>query len=144
MFPHLNIRNWFTRSHILKEENRTRNRSESCKCKRALRQFEVWDQIYHQKLVAFIDETSCISAYHYATEGHFTFSSKIFCGFLSLFSVTKNVNKPDISTLHLLDVHAGHKFTEIYASKSYQFNLLPEFYIFVTFCTSKTKCKTFF
>ncbi len=41
MFPHLNIRNWFTRSHLLKEENRTRNRSESFKCKRALKQFEV-------------------------------------------------------------------------------------------------------
>jgi hypothetical protein len=30
--PHLNIRDWFTRSHPLKGENRTRNRS--CKCKR--------------------------------------------------------------------------------------------------------------
>ena len=34
MFPQLNIRVWFTRSHLSKE-NRTRNRSKSCKCKRA-------------------------------------------------------------------------------------------------------------
>ena len=32
MFLHLNIRVWFTRSHPSKGENRTRNRSKSCKC----------------------------------------------------------------------------------------------------------------
>ena len=33
MFPHLNFRNWITRSHLSQGENRTRSRSESCKCK---------------------------------------------------------------------------------------------------------------
>ncbi len=37
MLPHLNICDWFTRSHSSKGENRTRNRSTSCKCKRVLR-----------------------------------------------------------------------------------------------------------
>ena len=37
VLPHLNICDWFTRLHPSKGENRTRNRSESCKCNRACR-----------------------------------------------------------------------------------------------------------
>ncbi len=36
MLRHLNICDWFTCSHPSKGEHRTRNRIESCKCKRAL------------------------------------------------------------------------------------------------------------
>jgi hypothetical protein len=35
VLPHLNIRDWSTRSHPSKGESCTRNRSESCKCQRA-------------------------------------------------------------------------------------------------------------
>jgi hypothetical protein len=42
-----NIRNSFTRSHLSEEENRTRNHSKSCKCKRDLRNNHIlttlWD-----------------------------------------------------------------------------------------------------
>ena len=37
MFLHLNIRDWFTRSHPSKGENHIRNSSKTCKCKRAFR-----------------------------------------------------------------------------------------------------------
>jgi hypothetical protein len=35
MFPHVNIRDWFARSHPSEGENRTGNRGETYKCKRA-------------------------------------------------------------------------------------------------------------
>ena len=40
ILPHLNICDWFTRLHPSKGENRTRNRSENCECKRAFSRFE--------------------------------------------------------------------------------------------------------
>ena len=36
MMYHLNISDWFTRSHPSKEENRTRNRNTKFKCKKGL------------------------------------------------------------------------------------------------------------
>jgi hypothetical protein len=41
VYPHLNIHNSSTRSHALEDENRARNHSKSCKCKRALREYDL-------------------------------------------------------------------------------------------------------
>ena len=50
MFLHLNIRVWFTRSYPSKGENRTTDRSKSCKCKRAFIDLIVAVSVYAKEL----------------------------------------------------------------------------------------------